>query len=125
MFRKFIAIITICVINFLFLVNPVRAESIPNNNFHRNNRVAHNSVLNNPDIWSDPFVKSLSDNAKITAGTAIGEAIVCYSIDGIATVAFPPAAALSPFCSAIGAVGGGSAIVKGVKPAKYLLRNAL
>ena len=128
MFRKFIAIITICAISFVFLVNPVRAESIPINLTNQSNSsmINHGQLPNNDDIWS-PVVETLNTGANIVEIVTFGAAAVCIISDLAGTAVFPPAAVLLPYCPTIGAVGGGSATlkgVKGVKPAKYLLRNA-
>lgn len=65
---------------------------------------------------SDSFVDGLINGAKTTLGVALGGAAVCYTIDGVATLFFPPAGALSAFCPAMGsAFGSGNAVNQGVK----------
>jgi len=43
--------------------------------------------------------KTIGDGVLTTTGAVIGGAVVCLALDGAATVFFPPAAALAPFCA--------------------------
>jgi hypothetical protein len=52
---------------------------------------------------SNPLVKSTIDGAAQTAGAMIGGFLVCYTVSGVATTFFPPAAVLAPYCPGLGA----------------------
>ena len=54
----------------------------------------------------------VSDGVIETAKVMVGGAIVCYTVDGLATTIFPPAGALLPFCPMIGGAAGGQLLTK-------------
>lgn len=62
-------------------------------------------------FWS--FFEGVKTGIATTIGTVMGGAAVCYTIDGVATAIFPPAAALVAFCPAIGFTSGGATAVAG------------
>jgi hypothetical protein len=119
MFRSFIASIIAFAIAVTVVINPAYAESTDTNYYFNNSGGNGNSVVIdnslNRDGYSEkqdslnPFIDGLLKGLEEAAGVTIGGAIVCYSIDGIATAFFPPAAALASFCPAIGgSLGGGN-----------------
>ena len=114
MFRSLIASIIAFAIAVTVVVNPAYAESTDTNYYF------NNSGGNGDLVSIDESLNSVSDGASLdlantfinglwkgvveTAGVTIGGVILCYSIDGIATLVFPPAAALAAYCPAIGAM---------------------
>jgi hypothetical protein len=53
---------------------------------------------------------SVVNGATETLGWAMGAVAVCYAVNGIASMGFPPAAVLAAYCPAIGAASGGGNI---------------
>ncbi|MBD2268034.1 hypothetical protein H6F62_04365 [Anabaena sp. FACHB-1391] len=116
MFRSLIASIIAFAIAVTVVVNPAYAESTDTNYY------VNNSGGNGDLVSIDESLNSVSDGASLdlantfinglwkgvveTAGVTIGGVILCYSIDGIATLVFPPAAALAAYCPAMPAIGG-------------------
>ncbi|MDB9537944.1 hypothetical protein PN451_19260 [Dolichospermum planctonicum CS-1226] len=116
MFRSLIASIIAFAIAVTVVVNPAYAESTDTNYY------VNNSGGNGDLVSIDESLNSVSDGASLdlantfinglwkgvveTAGVTIGGVIACYSIDGIATLVFPPAAALAAYCPAMPAIGG-------------------
>ena len=123
MFRSLIALLIASVLTLTGLAAPAYADSSKINGFswgakqvfdsHNTiNIVAHPSDRSSPSFW-DRLAKSVGDGALGTVGVVVGGAVVCYTLDGAAATVFPPAAALLPYCPAVGlAVGGGSAAVQ-------------
>ncbi len=113
MFRSLIASIIAFAIAVTVVVNPAYAESADTNSYFNNYGVINNIygngnsvTIDNPSKKDSYSEKQDSSNPFIDgvinmAGSLIGGAIVCYSIDGIATVFFPPAAVLASFCPAM------------------------
>jgi hypothetical protein len=112
MFRSLIASIIAFAIAVTVVVNPAYAESTDTNYY------VNNSGGNGDLVRIDESLNSVSDGASLDLanpfinglvngiGYTIGVVIVCYSIDGIATAFFPPAAALAAYCPAMPAIGG-------------------
>ena len=116
MFSSLIASIIAFAIAVTVVVNPAYAESTDTNYY------VNNSGGNGDLVSIDESLNSVSDGASLdlantfinglwkgvveTAGVTIGGVILCYSIDGIATLVFPPAAALAAYCPAMPAIGG-------------------
>lgn len=120
MLRGLIALVLAFAIAITGMANPAYAYSdnstaqapIIVDNRGDNNSININSgngygsdPLNNP---SNSFVDGLINGAATTAGFAVGGAIVCYALDGVATMFFPPASAAAAFCPTVGAAVGGT-----------------
>jgi hypothetical protein len=128
MFRSFIAVIVALAIAVVGVVKPAYAYSIDSNMGLVNppitingngNSVSFNDSFERFDDEgtierpSDAFANGLMKGIAETTGVVIGGIVVCYALDGIATVFFPPAAAAAAFCPAIGTAGGGAkAVIK-------------
>ncbi|MCC5603801.1 hypothetical protein [Nostoc favosum] len=126
MLRYLIAIIVALAISITGITRPAYAYT---NNFagfppnsditiHQGDNSSINfNYANSPDSERSPndpsqvFVNGVVNGAVTTAGVAVGGALVCYALDGIATAFFPPAASLAVFCPAVGAASGGTKAV--------------
>lgn len=130
MVRGLIALVIAFVITISGFAKPAYAGSINSNYLANSYAVVNtpediNSIdiidsFNSSDIYTthapNSFIDGLINGALSTLGVAIGGAIVCYTLDGVATVFFPPAGALSAFCPAVGgAFGSGNVVTQGVK----------
>ena len=120
MFRSLIASIIAFAIAVTVVVNPAYAESTDTNYYVNNsggngdlvsideslNSVSDGASLDLANTFINGLWKGVVETAGVTIGGVIGGVIVCYSIDGIATLVFPPAAALAAYCPAMPAIGG-------------------
>ncbi len=116
MFRQLTAIITVFITSFVLFVSPVRAESLPVNSVNYNQ--VSSSYSNKKEIVNtvEDIIHTVSDATEIVIG---GGTIICVAGSLASSTIFPPAAALLPYCPAIG-VAGGVEVVKTIKPAKAL-----
>ncbi len=134
MFRSLIALTLAFVIAISGIVKPAYADSrnlsseSANSHMVVNNQGDGNSVNisgsfnsvgdNTPQEKSNPFLDGVIRGVMETGGLVIGGAVVCYGIDGIAALLFPPAAALSALCPTVGmgnVLSSGNLISQGAK----------
>lgn len=119
MLKTLIVLIVAIVIGIVGLSEPSYAYTNDYNNLsishHQNltegdnvNSVASEETTEEP---SKVFVTGVMNGAITTAGVAVGGALICLTLDGIASAFFPPAASLSIFCPAVGAASGGAKVV--------------
>lgn len=124
MLRKLIALVIIFAITFAGFVDPACADSskveiMPANSLievrGNNNSLNFNNSFNDSSSGFEgpvsDFFNAVVDGAVKTVGVAVGGVLACYTIDGIATMFFPPAATLSAFCPSFGAASGGTSVV--------------
>lgn len=117
MLRSLIAFIVALTIAITGIVQPAYAAS--DNTYNFSNQGNGNSIYLNDSLQnSNPGVANtilqpFIDGAVAAVGTIVGTAVVCYVAIPAVTTVFPPAAALVPFCPAIGtSIGGAEAAVK-------------
>jgi hypothetical protein len=122
MLRSLIAVIIAVSIVFTGIIKPAYAEDniINYNNYNYNfndfsvksdQYFIDYSDKNRKDLSN--FIEGIKRGALEAAGITVGGVIVCYSIDGVATAFFPPAATLAAFCPAMGGtLGSGNAATK-------------
>jgi hypothetical protein len=60
------------------------------------------------DDFTEEFGSGIARGLGTGVGVAVGAAATCYILDGIATMFFPPAAALAPTCGYVGGLAGGA-----------------
>ena len=116
MFRRPITLFFGFSIFFIIFAKPVAADVNNYQIFTCNN----NQLPKENSILEDTFIRSAIDEAKITAGTIAGSAIACYGISRVATIIFPSAGSLLPYCPAVGTLIGNRGINKAVKVAKHI-----
>ena len=119
MFRKLTAIITVFITSFVLFVNPVRAESLPVN-FIDYNQVS--SIYDTTKEIVDTLGDVMETVGDIVEIVTIGGTAICIASSIVSTTVLPPAAALLPYCSAIGIVDSGHAVTKVIKKPKKALR---
>jgi hypothetical protein len=110
MLRNLVALMLTFVVGIMGIVQPAYAMTNPEigNNVYVNNSF---NLTQEHENLALSFIESVGKGATTTVGVAVGGLIACYAIDGVATVFFPPAAALSAFCPAIGATSGGTTAI--------------
>lgn len=122
MLQKLVALVLAFALVLTGIIEPAYADSSysgiifdnhkeTNSNYHYNYNYGSSNYSDNRKDASDQFVDGMVQGAAMTAGLAVGGAITCYALDGIATAFFPPAAALAAFCPAIGGATGGAGVV--------------
>ena len=134
MFRKFAVILTAFITSFFLLASPVRAEGIfPNFNFNTGSQStiydAQEMLANIGDVINQTGNQVANSANQI--GDVINQAgeiievvtltgtVICVVGSVASTTVLPPAAAILPYCSAIGILDGGNAATKMInKPKK-------
>lgn len=124
MFRNLIALVIAFAIAFTGIVEPAHAYPdnsgvmpaishgfIEGNGNTVNINDSFNSNNGRTEELSSSVGDAITDGMIKTLGGVIGGAVICYVIDSAATMFFPPAVALAPFCAAIGATSGGARLV--------------
>lgn len=123
MLRKLIAIILGLAVAITGFVTPAYAYSANSGIVFDNHQENYSTGYDGygysgrtTEDWSEKFGNSIVDGVVTTTGVAIGGVVVCYTLDGIATMFFPPAAALAAFCPSAGAAAvGANAFVQAAK----------
>jgi hypothetical protein len=120
MLRKFIAFAVAFALTLTGIMGPAYADSsslgISFDNHKENNSAEYYTYGdsyygNTSQDPAEQFAESLVQGAVGMAGMIVGGTITCLALDGIATVVFPPAAALAAFCPAIGGASGGAGAI--------------
>ncbi|MBD2243967.1 hypothetical protein [Nostoc sp. FACHB-888] len=129
MFRSLIALIVALVLTIAGITEPAYADSSNSNLLFVDSNIINNSGYANVNNWNDSFnslhfpelenigekiFDTVVDGFIKTGGFAIGGALACYALDGIATTIFPPAAAAVAFCPVVGAASGGAKAFAGI-----------
>jgi hypothetical protein len=118
MIRSLIAFIAAFAIAFTGIMEPAYAYSNNSGTVLDNHKEHYSNQYNYGDSYygngsEDPLgehVDNVVNGAVKTVEFAAGAAIACYTLDGIATVFFPPAATLSAFCPALAGMTGGAKV---------------
>ena len=123
MFRKFTVIITTFITSFFLLASPVRAEGIfPSFDFNNDNQSLNiystQEILNNVGGTVETLGNTMETIGDIIEVVTIGGTAICIVGSVASTTVFPPAAAILPYCSAIGILDGGSTATKVIKKQK-------
>jgi hypothetical protein len=124
MFKRFIALILSVTLMLGSIVQPAYASSFntvgSNNGLINNNtynyygdKTLRESILDTVDETGKAFLKGLAEG--LGGWTAV--VAVCMAADAAASTVFPPAAALLPYCPAIGVAAGGGGALSGLKDA--------
>lgn len=120
MLRKLVALVIVLALVLTGIMEPAYADSsysgITFDNHKESNSIDY---YNYGDIYygdtdkdsSEQFIDSAIQGGITTLGTVVGGLVTCYTLDGIAAVFFPPAAALAAFCPTIGGATGGAEVV--------------
>lgn len=82
------------------------------NNFAQINPPAIEPISTSEPTAADEFWQGVQKGVVETSGAIVGGVIVCYALDGLATMIFPPAAAASAFFPTVGGLKGTTAIMK-------------
>ena len=123
MFHKFAVIITAFVTSFFLLAGPVRAEGIFSN-FNLNsddqslNIYDTREMLVNAGNAVDQIENVIDQVGEIIEVVTLTGTVVCIVGSVASTTVLPPAAALLPYCSAIGILDGGNAATKVIRKPK-------
>ena len=122
MFRKLTAIITIFVTSFVLFVNPVRAEAFSFDfiDYSQLSSIygATQEMVNNAGETMNSVGEALETAEDIIEIVTIGGTAICIVGSIASTSFFPPAAAILPYCSAIGIIDSGNAVTKVIKKPK-------
>ncbi len=96
--RKILSLFLVLMLTTWFYIEkPALASNIATNNQNYENLIK-NCLFSQPDSGVGEVVCDLAKTIMETA-TLVG---ICYTIDGLATSFFPPAAALAPVCNMLG-----------------------
>jgi len=118
MMRNFLAVFLAFTIIFIGFTKPAYASSV-NFDFRSISSVSQSSNFQDtfsPLSDSNPKSKIILRFMEKMIGDAAkditGYAVICYTADGLATTVFPPAAAIAPFCPALGTSAIGAKLIK-------------
>ena len=117
MLRKFAVIVTTFITSFFLLASPVRAENIfPD--FNLANEFQSSSIYDSTQEIIDNLGGAVEAVGDVIEVITVGGTIICIAGSIASTTVLPPAAAILPYCSAIGILDGGNAATKVIKKPK-------
>ena len=126
MFRKLAVIMTVAMTSFALLINPVHAESFSFDyiDYSQLSDIydATQEMVNSAGEVVDTFVDVMDKAEDIITIVTVGGTAICVIGSIASTTVFPPAAAILPYCSAIGIIDSGQAVTKAVKKPKQARR---
>ena len=119
MLRQLTAIVMVFCTSFILFVNPVRAESFTFDSidYSQLSDLYNNTqeIVNSAEEFVDVFVDIMDKAEDIITIVTIGGTAVCVVGSVASTSIFPPAAAILPYCSAIGILDSSNAVTKVIK----------
>ena len=119
MLRQLTAIVMVFCTSFILFVNPVRAESftLDSIDYSQLSDLYNNTqeIVNSAEEFVDVFVDIMDKAEDIITIVTIGGTAVCVVGSVASTSIFPPAAAILPYCSAIGILDSSNAVTKVIK----------
>ena len=105
--------------SFILFVNPVRAESftLDSIDYSQLSDLYNNTqeIVNSAEEFVDVFVDIMDKAEDIITIVTVGGTAVCVVGSVASTSIFPPAAAILPYCSAIGILDSSNAVTKVIK----------
>lgn len=118
MMRNFLAIFLAFTVIFISCTKPAYAGSV-NFDFRSISSVSQSSnfqdtfsPLSDSNPKSNAVLRFMGKMVGDAAKDITGYAVICYTADGLAATVFPPAAAIAPFCPALGTSAASGKLIK-------------